>query len=144
MGALQIALQTVSVVEFNMREFESPEDYRRFATSITHRSRYVFEPHVDEFLRTVADTGQKRRKRLKTGAILWRAQLGHAWESIPVDPTDPIGALGQIPVAHEPTRMKPLRDSAIEGRVSPKGIPCLYLADDKETAMAETRPWTKS
>lgn len=37
--------------------------------------------------------------------------------------------------------MKPLPYSAQEGRVNPKGIPCLYLATDKETAMAEVRPW---
>jgi len=30
---------------------------------------------------------------------------------------------------------------AREGRVNPKGIPCLDLADDAETAMAEVRPW---
>jgi len=40
--------------------------------------------------------------------------------------------------------MKPLRDSAREGRVNPKGIPCLYLADESNTAMAETRPWLAS
>jgi hypothetical protein len=40
--------------------------------------------------------------------------------------------------------MKPLRDSAREGRVNPKGIPCLYLADERNTAMAETRPWLDS
>ena len=40
--------------------------------------------------------------------------------------------------------MKPLRNSAREGRVNPKAIPFLYLATDKETAMAEVRPWIKS
>jgi hypothetical protein len=40
--------------------------------------------------------------------------------------------------------MKPLPHSAHEGRVNPKGIPCLYLATDKETAMAEVRPWIGS
>jgi hypothetical protein len=36
--------------------------------------------------------------------------------------------------------MKPLRDRAREGRVNPKGIPCLYLSTDRETAVAEVRP----
>ncbi len=40
--------------------------------------------------------------------------------------------------------MKPLTDRATEGRVNPKGIPCLYLSTDRETAMAETRPWIGS
>jgi hypothetical protein len=40
--------------------------------------------------------------------------------------------------------MKPLSYRAHEGRVNPKGIPCLYLSDDRDTAMTETRPWIGS
>ncbi len=40
--------------------------------------------------------------------------------------------------------MKPLADRACEGRVNPKGIPCLYLCNDRETAMTEVRPWVGS
>jgi hypothetical protein len=47
----------------------------------------------------------------------------------------------EIPAPFPPERMKPLAHSAREGRVNPKGIPCLYLATDKDTAMAEVRPW---
>lgn len=36
--------------------------------------------------------------------------------------------------------MKPLSSSASEGRANPKGIPYLYVATDKETAMSEVRP----
>jgi RES domain-containing protein len=43
-----------------------------------------------------------------------------------------------------PERMKPLVDRACEGRVNPKGIPCLYMASDEHTAMAEVRPWIGS
>jgi RES domain-containing protein len=37
--------------------------------------------------------------------------------------------------------MKPPADRAQEGRVNPKGIPCLYLATMRETAISEVRPW---
>ena len=37
--------------------------------------------------------------------------------------------------------MKPLRHSAHEGRVNPRGIPCLYVANNRDTAVAEVRPW---
>jgi hypothetical protein len=37
--------------------------------------------------------------------------------------------------------MKPLPDRAAEGRVNPRGIPCLYAATHRETAVAEVRPW---
>lgn len=52
--------------------------------------------------------------------------------------------MDDFPTAYSPNRMKPLRDSAREGRANPKGIPCLYLATDKETAMSEVRPWIGS
>jgi len=38
----------------------------------------------------------------------------------------------------------PLRDKAREGRVNPKGIPCLYISDDMTTAILEVRPWIGS
>ena len=37
--------------------------------------------------------------------------------------------------------MKPQRDRAKEGRANPKGIPYLYTATHRETAIAEVRPW---
>jgi len=36
--------------------------------------------------------------------------------------------------------MKPQADRATEGRVNPKGVPCLYGARDLATAVAEVRP----
>jgi hypothetical protein len=68
---------------------------------------------------------------------IWRAQTGHNWEErlaagdVPYDE----------PVPFKPERMKPLRGSAHEGRVNPRGIPCVYAANNKETAVAEVRPW---
>jgi len=35
-------------------------------------------------------------------------------------------------------------DRAREGRLNAKGIPCLYLSTDLETAMSEVRPWIGS
>jgi hypothetical protein len=73
------------------------------------------------------------------GRYLWRAQQGDHWEEVTAGgETFP----DQQPLP--PERMKPLPYSAREGRVNPKGIPCLYLADDKDTAMAEIRPWIGS
>ena len=48
------------------------------------------------------------------------------------------------PDAFEPERMKPNADFVLDGRVNPRGIACLYLASDAETAMAEVRPWAGS
>jgi hypothetical protein len=40
--------------------------------------------------------------------------------------------------------MKPKAELVGDGRVNPRGIPCLYLADKDKTAMAEVRPWLGS
>lgn len=127
-----------------MREFTSIQDYREFAKSVTFRSRYVFESHVEEFLLTVIETSAKRIEMIDAPRVLYRAQLGCdvRWEL--VDPQDSSGETVDVPVAFSSERMKPPRDSAREGRVNPKGIPCLYLADEINTAMAETRPWLGS
>ena len=36
--------------------------------------------------------------------------------------------------------MVPLRDRAADGRVNPRGIPCLYMATNDATAISEVRP----
>jgi hypothetical protein len=124
-----------------MREFTSINDYRDFANSVTARSRYVFEQHVEEFLKTVTETSASLIETLEINSILHRAQLGYDVVEGPVDPDDPTGEKVDESWAYTAKRMKPPRDSAREGRVNPKGIPCLYLADDEKTAMAEMRPW---
>ncbi|MDO8540447.1 MAG: RES family NAD+ phosphorylase [Opitutaceae bacterium] len=37
--------------------------------------------------------------------------------------------------------MKPPGEWAVEGRVNPKGIPCLYVASEEKTVISEVRPW---
>jgi RES domain-containing protein len=70
------------------------------------------------------------------GWIGWRAQLGHDYHPDEWD--------NDVPSPHGAARMKPLPDRAQEGRVNPKGIPCLYLATARDTAMSEVRPWVGS
>jgi len=122
-----------------MAEFDSWNSYWIFAQSVKHKARYVFEDKVDKFLRTVLATSKGRKTVLPSGRFLWRAQQGDHWETVCVDGEE-FENQGPLPAA----RMKPLPHSAREGRVNPKGIPCLYLATDKETAMAEVRPWIGS
>lgn len=100
------------------------------------KSRYIRDGRAQSFLDTVLATSDERRKAIPAGSIFWRAQQGHgshteSHEEIEID----------VPAPLDSPRMKPLVNSAREGRVNPKGIPCLYLATDKDTAMAEVRPW---
>lgn len=73
---------------------------------------------------------------LSRSETLHRAQLGCKYER-------PIGAFqfGESPF--DAPRMLPRRDRAPEGRLNPKGIPYLYLADSAETAVSEVRPSTE-
>lgn len=70
------------------------------------------------------------------GKALWRAQVGHDWE-----PREQDNVQYEEPIPFRAERMKPRHGSAFEGRVNPRGIPCLYTASNKETAVAEVRPW---
>ncbi len=117
-----------------MSEFQSWRSYWNFVTSTMFHSRYIRDSSTEHFLHTVLATGTSRMGKIEKGSCLWRAQLG-CIESRNEDDQP-------CPFPYE--RMKPLLSMSIEGRANPKGIPYLYLATDKETAMAEVRPWLGS
>ena len=116
--------------------FKSWQSYGEFFREVTRSNRYVHSNAVRDFLSNVLETSKARETPVKLGSVFWRAQLGSRWLEETAD--DPI----QLPLI--PERMKPVQYEASEGRVNPKGIPCLYLATNKETAMAEVRPWLHS
>jgi len=114
-----------------MAEFKSWHSYWDYERSIRSDNRYIYSSDIQEFLDTVLDTSKNRWKKISKNTSLWRAQIGCQ---------EPFGGHGDsAPLPFE--RMKPRDDQAVEGRANPKGIPYLYLADDKNTAMAEVRPW---
>lgn len=121
------------------KEFKSWTDFDRFSNSVKRKARFVHERRVITFLNTLLETSNQRHRHISAGKYIWRAQLGCATEERMQD-----DAVWDEPVAYPPVRMKPLPHVAHEGRVNPKGIPCLYVASDKETAMAEVRPWIGS
>lgn len=122
-----------------MPDFVSCDSYHDFSQSVKRKARYVFEKHVDEFLKTVAETCKERERKLSANSLLWRAQHGNDWRTFSIGDD-----ISEEPIPFRRARMKPRTDSAREGRINPKGIPYLYLATDKETAMAEVRPWLGS
>jgi len=112
--------------------FNSYRDYWAFQDAVKHRTRYVRDEGSEVFLNVVLITAQARAQTLPVGTLFWRAQPGCDLDE------------NGEPVPYKPERMKPLKDSATEGRANPKGIPCLYVATCKETALAEVRPWKES
>jgi RES domain len=123
-----------------MAVFVSCGSYLRFEHVVRSELRYVRPADIEDFLETVLATAKSREERLKSGAVLWRAQRGHVFRehsSIP-------DLIVEVPSPFLPERMKPLADRAKEGRANPKGIPVLYLATERETALSEVRPWLGS
>ncbi len=113
--------------------FKSWKSYRVFRSATRYGNRYIHDEEVKAFLDTVLATSKELETSIHVGCILWRAQLGNDWRSMHEE--------GEELIPFSPKRMKPLPFSATEGRANPKGIPYLYLATDKETAMSEVRPW---
>ena len=80
-------------------------------------------------------TSASRKRQISKGCVLWRSQVGEYAGPIHAGDLDN----KDQPFALLPERMTPLKDRALEGRANPKGIPYLYLATDRETAVAESR-----
>lgn len=116
--------------------FQSWNSYWAFSTAVRFQSRFIHDKQVTSFLRAISASVKRRETTLSTGKALWRAQVGYD-----VDPREQDGVEYDEPVPFKPERMKPLRHLAHEGRVNPRGIPCLYAASDKETGVSEVRPW---
>lgn len=125
--------------------FSSLSDYHEFAHYIRRRARHVLDANCQKFLKIVVATSDKRIAITKAGGHLWRAQLAHRWqrESLLDDNGNEIDYI-EVPAPAEMKRMIPFSDRATEGRVNPKGIPCLYFSTDRDTAMMEVRPWMGS
>lgn len=118
------------------KPFSSWNAYAQFEVAVRYNARFFHDRKVRGFLNTVAATAEKRVTVLDTKKAIWRAQIGHSWATQCYDDAE-----FEIPAPFPAERMKPLRTTANEGRVNPKGIPCLYGANIKETAVAEVRPW---
>jgi len=125
-----------------MATFKSAHAYRVFAQKVKATNRHIRDSDDLEFLATLLEQAEHNRKTsIPEGTILWRAQLGFAWDPI-WDGEKYLDDHVEGPLPTE--RMKPLRDRAREGRANPQGIPCLYLSTRKETALTEVRPWLRS
>jgi hypothetical protein len=112
--------------------FASWRSYRKFRQEIARKSRHFWSPETQQFLDNLSVGSRSRVGELAAGTPFYRAQVAHAYDS------------DGVPSPALPERMTPYADRAREGRVNSKGIPCLYMAGDMHTAMAECRPWVGS
>jgi len=124
-----------------MAKFKSWRSYRDFKRAVREQMRYIRTPEMESFLDAVRQTAKKRVNVLHPGFSLWRAQLGCDWQT---EQEEGEAWSMETPWPYGKDRMMPLRDRATEGRANPKGIPLLYLATHRNTAIAEVRPWIGS
>jgi len=115
----------------NFKHFESWLSFQNFQSEIRQKARYIHSEKTRLFLETVLKTAKDRITQIPKGFIYWRAQSGC------ILPKTDDGF--EFPFSKD--RMKPRIDRANEGRINPKGIPCLYMALKRDTALAEVRPW---
>jgi hypothetical protein len=121
-----------------MAQFKSSEDYRNFDYAVRRQLRYVRGTVHDDFLQAVLETGVRRLLSLTNKSYhqgVWRAQLGNCWREVEKN-----GKVHRVPSPYSQSRMKPIPEKVSDGRVNPKGIACLYISTDYDTAILEVRP----
>lgn len=117
--------------------FQSADAYRRFAESVKHDRRFIYDEPVSSFLASVCESSSSRLKVLKEGSILWRAQLG--CQTRIQDEGKPEEMEADCPYFED--RMKPASQKVGDGRANPRGVAYLYLANSENAAGSEVRPW---
>jgi hypothetical protein len=136
-----------------MPEFASLHSYQKFEQSVKCAARFVLEDAARAFLTTVLETAEQRLSLVRSGECLFRAQRGFVPTTVTL--RMPSFADGDEEYAEEEVevharaalpaeRMVPKVDYVGDGRVNPRGIPCLYLASTLSAVISEMRPWVGS
>jgi hypothetical protein len=114
--------------------FKSWLSYSKFASKTSSRPQKTLDNDSREFLFSILDTCKTKVRNISVGTIVWRAQVGH-------DDVKSSKFCIDERVPHSFCRMKPKPEHSSDGRANAKGVPCLYVATDAETAIHEVRPW---
>ena len=123
--------------------FEGWDAYQQFADSVRTNLRYVRSRATDDFLDNVLATCSSRELTIPRGRVYWRARLGCEYERVTSGDGDTeVCWEKDRPYSHD--AMKPISNWQRESRANPRGIPYLYLATTRDTALAEVRPWIGS
>jgi hypothetical protein len=117
-----------------MAAFQLGYGYRYFDESVKFKALYIHGNAVDHFLDSVLATSRSRLRKIRAGSIWWRAQLGS--DSAGEIEGDSYSIEIEAPFSRE--RMVPAARYVVDGRVNPRGIPCLYLASNANTGGGST------
>ncbi len=104
------------------------DDFLLFCQHVRNPLQAVTDDHCKRFLAALSATLDERAVEIQSEAIWWRAQRG----------CSEAGTSNQRP--YSPGRMLPDAARVGEGRANAARVAHLYMASDRETAMAEVRP----
>ena len=113
--------------------------YSLFAETVTTELRYVRSNLASNFLEDVLASCEGRTLSIRKGRIYWRARLGCEVHDVSHGYGD-IDVITPEERPYKASEMKSIPKWHIEGRANPRGIPYLYLATTRDTALAEIRP----
>lgn len=123
-------------------QFTSPDEWHDFCRYLQMQNRYVLNKKWNKFIETILFTAKKRVHILKQGKILYRARIGSEEYEYTVkdEKGNSCPNIGISPLSPKEIDAPP-GEKALEGRINPRGISYLYLANNEETAISEVRPW---
>lgn len=108
------------------------EKWRDFVNYLGRTNRYVLNQQWRDFVENdIVASFEKRGKIIQKNNLFWRARIMSELKHYNEHP-NPF-SIREI--------CAPPPGKNIEGRINPRGISYLYLADSKKTAIAEVRPF---
>jgi len=113
-------------------------EWFKFCEYVKHGNRFILNEEWNKYIAKILLIVKKNIAALKKDDFLYRARIGH--DNIFVKVDKGIEWEDVAPLSKEKIGAPPF-DKSTAGRINPKGIACLYLSRDPDTAMAEVRPW---
>lgn len=106
---------------------ETLEVFRKWSDHLRFNDRFHLPDSNEQLVNDIVEYSiQYWSNALSPETCYFRARVNKI-DEIDVKPLSDMGA--------------PPREATRPGRLNPTGIPYLYLSSDKETAIAEVRPW---
>lgn len=107
--------------------FKDMQLWQRLVVGLRYKNRFTLQDEPARFVESLLEYATKHKTiSFQTNKILFRARINDAHD-------DRVFALSKLGA--------PPKERAGHGRLNPNGIPYLYLASDKTTAISEVRPW---
>ena len=134
--------------------FNLKYSYDAFARDVISGFRYTWNEETANFLDAVCGNVKIRLRQMEQGKVLFRTQRGCSVALQAGSDDEKLkfseDSTGYLRNAWLPAndsfwkfkpygrdRMIPHKEKAKEGRANPKGIPCLYLATDRNTVLLQ-------